>query len=277
MSNDVALFKNAGLSLANIGKYRANIAKVQATAPVGGGEAILRLDKEGVWRFGQQLTEIEPGSLWAANPLTFGKGFTAWAENAKKPRGTVMKNVMSGEVVHPNDLPDVGDAEWSESVEVEFTCINGEDKGTTVKYMSNSMGGRERWHQLLAHLDHQFDVDPTRLVAVCSLEHDGYFGSSPQYGTRHPETKQPGWIVKPIFRVVRWMEQDKTQEQQEEVASPDEQVKQGNGAAPAASAPTRRQSTIQGEPAGATAQEQAAALAGDGAGPVVRRRRRVAN
>jgi hypothetical protein len=292
MSNDVALFKQAGISLAAIGKYQQALAKVQASAPVIGGTPILRLDKEGVWRYGQQLIDVEEGSLWAANPLSFGKGYTAWQKGINKPRGSVMKNILSGELVDIGMLPDVTPAEWSESVEVEFQCLNGQDKGITVKYTANNMGGVERWHELVAQLSHQFAVNPNKLVAVVSLEHDGYFHSNTQYGTRHPQTKAPGWIVKPVFKVVDWMAMDgKADEPQEEVEEAQERVNErieagtqpagrrastitDNGAAPETQQPTRRQSTIALD---APASKLTGMPSEPGPDPVVRRRRRVAS
>lgn len=295
MANDVQLFKAAGLSLANIGKYKAALAKVQASAPVIGGVPILRLDKEGVWRYGQQLTEIEPGSLWAANPLTFCKGWTAWKQGVNKPLGSQMRNILSGELVDPNSLPDNG-GKWTESVEVEFRCINGEDEGKQVKYTSNSMGGVERWHELVAQLSHQFEVDPNKLVAVVELTHDGYFHTDQSFGVRHPETKKPGWVVKPIFKVVDWMamdgtgggeqpddeqdEGDQQEEPQPEQVAPtgrrQSSINAGANGAAATPPPTRRQSSI--KPTGAQLDAQATKLTGQpaepGPDPVVRRRRR---
>jgi hypothetical protein len=268
MTNEMALFKAAGLSLANIGKYKEALARVQATAPVMGGTPILRLAKEGVWRYGQQMTEIEPGSLWAVNPLTFEKGWVAWKTGVNKPVGKQTRNILTGELVDPNTLPDVG-AEWSESVSVDFQCINGEDKGKVVSFATNSAGGVERWHELVAQLSHQFDVDPNKLVAVVSLEHDGYFHADQSYGARHPESKKPGWIVKPVFNVVDWLALDgmgaEPQQQPEgggeDTEDPPEEptpaqaappagrrqstIGNGvNGAAAPAATPSRRQSTI---------------------------------
>ncbi len=301
MANDVQLFKAAGLSLANIGKYKEALARVQAAAPAIGGTPILRLDKEGVWRYGQQLTEIEPGSLWAANPLSFEKGWVAWQKGVNKPLGKSMKNILSGELVDPNQLPDVG-GRWTESVAVDFQCINGEDEGKVVQYTSNASGGVERWHELVAHLSHQFEVDPTRLVAVVSLEHDGYFHNDQSFGVRHPESKKPGWVVKPIFKVVDWLALDGTgggqaieeEQGQNEAAEQEEQrlsqpgrnevsnptgrrtsTIAGAQTPPASTAPSRRQSTIKALDAEATKRTGIPAEpARNDADPVVRRRRR---
>jgi hypothetical protein len=286
MANDLALFRTAGISLASIGKYKTAIARVQMDAPQIGGDKLLRLTKEGIWKYGQELIEVEPGSQWAADPTSFMKGYSAFV--GQKPK-EVMRNIMKYAEEGPIDrnmLPDLGNdakgnrIEWKDAVQVCFQCLNGEDKGTRVKYSVNNSGGVERWHELVAQLGHQFEVDPTRLVAVVSLEHDGYFHSDPSYGVR--KDGKPGWIVKPVFRVVDWMSLDgKEDVPQEEIEAEEPTPEQtaptsrrastitGNGAAPATSAPARRQSTIQET----TAQPDANPVAD----PVVRRRRRVAS
>jgi len=42
------------------------------------GTVILKMDKTGHWVFGADQTEIEEGSLWAANPFSFVHGYIAW-------------------------------------------------------------------------------------------------------------------------------------------------------------------------------------------------------
>lgn len=300
MANDIALFKQAGISLANIGKYKTAIARVQMDAPQVGGDKLLRLSKDGIWKYGQELVEVEPGSLWAADPTSFMKGYSAFV--GQKPK-EVLRNVMKYEEEGPIDrnmLPDLGNdakgepIKWKDAVQVCFQCLNGEDKGIRVKYSVNNGGGVERWHELLAQLGHQFEVDPTKLIAVVSLEHDGYFHSDPSFGVR--KDGKPGWIVKPVFKVVDWMgaggptgevqEPEGEDDQQEQVA---ETVAQqptgrrastiqptGNGAA--APQPARRQSTIKNDVEAAGAQvleaERIAAGGQPVADPVVRRRRR---
>jgi hypothetical protein len=43
-----------------------------------GGTVILKMDKTGHWVFGADQTEVEEGSLWAANPFSFVHGYIAW-------------------------------------------------------------------------------------------------------------------------------------------------------------------------------------------------------
>jgi hypothetical protein len=298
MANDIALFKTAGLSLANIGMFKTSIAQVQMEAPQIGGDHLLRLTKDGIWCYGKELQEVEPGSLWAADPSSFMKGYSAFV--GQKPK-EVMRNIMEYQTKGPIDknmLPDLGsDAkgnriEWKDAIQVSFQCLNGEDKGTRVKYSVNNGGGVERWHELVGHLGHQFEVDPNKLIAVVSLEHDGYFHSDPSFGVR--KDGKPGWIVKPIFKVVDWMYSGPGQEPEPEGEDDQQEpvvetvatrptgrrastiVQNGNGAAPETPQPARRQSTIQ--PDNATT---SAVNATDGpvatADPVVRRRRRVAS
>jgi hypothetical protein len=295
MSNDVALFKQAGISLAAIGKFAKSIDRVQMEAPQVGGDKLLRLGKDGIWKYGQELMEVEPGSLWAVDPSSFAKGFSAFV--GQKPK-EVLRNVMKYEDEGPIDknmLPDLGDdakgnrIEWKSAIQVCFQCMNGEDKGIRVRYAVNNGGGVERWHDLLAQVGHQAKIHPNMPVAIVSFEHDGYFHSDPSFGVR--KDGKPGWVVKPVFKIVDWMALDGSKDTEQEDVEADEPAPEqtastgrrastltDNGAAPAASASTRRQSTIiEATGTASGADVGGAGQAGASPDPVVRRRRRVAS
>ncbi len=77
--SDIQLFKGAGLPAADIAKYKQALTRVQASAPTIGGLPILKLGKDGIWRYGQTDTDVQDGSEWAVNPVSMKKGFIAWA------------------------------------------------------------------------------------------------------------------------------------------------------------------------------------------------------
>src|SRR5258708_35882124 len=155
MANDIQLFKGAGMPAGDLAKYKQELQRVQAGAPVIGGLPILKLGKDGIWRYGQTDTEVQDGSEWAINPTTFRKGFIAWAKSGgTKPLGKVLKPVLLGNLPVRDDLPDVG-ADWTENVSFELTCLNGDDDGKTAEYASNAMGGVEAFHTLIAHRFHR--------------------------------------------------------------------------------------------------------------------------
>ena len=69
----------ATFSKANLPALTSALRNLQ---PVGGdvGVAIVKMDKGGHWVFGADQTEIEEGSTWAVNPLSFVHGFIAWGD-----------------------------------------------------------------------------------------------------------------------------------------------------------------------------------------------------
>lgn len=289
MANDVQLFKGAGLPAGDLAKYKQALARAQATAPIIGGTPILKLGKDGTWRYGQHDTEVQEGSEWAVNPVTMQKGYIAWAtQGGTKPLGKVVRPILQGNLPLESDLPDVG-APWSENVSFQLQCMNGEDKGTMVEYASNSMGGIEAFHVLVAHLMHQIEVDPSKLVPVVSLANTSYQHANRSYGLK-------GVIFKPVFEIVEWvsggMETAAAEPEAKREPEPATPPRRGRPpanmpaeATPARAATPSRRAAVNGagkpaydpvaDAAASTQEQYAAAGQPEDAGPVVRRRRRV--
>ena len=313
---DIIAFKGAGLPAGDLAMYKRNLEQAQETAPTIGGLPFLKMGKDAVWRYGQTDTEVQEGSEWAVNPVTFKKGFIAWAESGgTKPLGEVMKPVLAGNLPRLEQMADVG-AEWKDNVYFELTCLNGDDEGKTVKFANSTKGAVEAFHVLIAHLIHQIDVDKSKLVPIVALQSTGYQHSNRSYGIK-------GWVAKPHFEIIEWVSNGQAPAEAQE-DEPDEEVKQpeqpqrraavpsrGSAAAkrekadfrePAAtsrgSAPTlgseiprnapKRAAAAAGPDSeeggngqvgsnpGGSAEDAANAYTGDPAGPVVRRRRRAA-
>lgn len=303
MANEIALFKGAGLPAGDLAKYKQNLQKTQLSAPTIGGLPILKLRKDGTWCYGQTDTDVQDGSEWAINPVTFKKGFIAWAKDGgTKPLGDVLAPVLAGDLPRLEDMVDVG-AEWRENVYFELTCLNGDDEGKTVKFTNSAMGAVEAFHTLIAHLIHQIETDPSKLVPIVSLEHTSYQHSNRSYGIK-------GVIVKPLFEIVEWVsngqapdvgeeEPEGEDDQQEEAKQPERRAAPARGTAAPAREPAKPAAPPRGPvPARGSAiprnapKREAAPARGNGkpvadvstetqpdvppedAGPVVRRRRR---
>lgn len=309
MANEIQLFKGAGLPSANLAKFKRNLAQVQAEMPQVGGLPILKLGKDGVWRYGQEDTEVQEGSEWAINPQTIAKGFIAWLPGSRQPR-EVMRLVFEGNLPRFEDLPDVGVDEkgeslWRPNYAFELTCLNGDDKDLLVKYAAGNKGAGDAFKAIVAQMLHQAEVKPTHMAMIVTLTNTGYQSSTLSWGIK-------GWIEKPVFELVEWgytgpvggeeteAEDDQQSEtQQSEIEQPQRRAAApARGAAPARepakeAAPARRgpgrppagakreaapaRNDGNGSAAEATAAEQAAAAGQpEDAGPVVRRRRRAA-
>lgn len=199
----------ATFSKANLPALTSALRNLQ---PVGGdvGVAIIKMDKGGHWVFGADQTEIEEGSTWAVNPLSFVHGFIAWGD------GEVLGEKM---VSIANPLPDLDEAPpgakkgWESQVGMSLKCVSGEDKGMEARYTVTSVGGKRAVQTLAVALADQVEKDQTKPVAIVRLKKDHY------------QHKSYGKIYTPVFEIVEWVSMDG-----EPVAD----------AAPAEEAPARR-------------------------------------
>jgi hypothetical protein len=182
----------ATFSKANLPALTSALRNLQ---PVGGdvGVAIIKMDKGGHWVFGADQTEIEEGSTWAVNPLSFVHGFIAWGD------GEVLGEKMVGIA---NPLPELDEAPlgakkgWESQVGMSLKCVSGEDKGLEARYTVTSVGGKRAVQTLAVALADQVDKDQTKPVAIVRLKKDHY------------QHKSYGKIYTPVFEIVEWMSMD---------------------------------------------------------------------
>jgi hypothetical protein len=182
----------ATFSKANLPALTSALRNLQ---PVGGdvGVAIIKMDKGGHWVFGAEQTEIEEGSTWAVNPLSFVHGFIAWGD------GEVLAEKM---VSIANPLPDLDEAPpgakkgWESQVGMSLKCVSGDDKGMEARYTVTSVGGKRAVQTLAVALADQVEKDQTKPVAIVRLKKDSY------------QHKSYGKIYTPVFEIVEWMSMD---------------------------------------------------------------------
>jgi hypothetical protein len=151
------------------------------------------MDKGGHWVFGAEQTEIEEGSTWAVNPLSFVHGFIAWGD------GEVLAEKM---VSIANPLPELDEAPptakkgWESQVGMSLKCVSGEDKGMEARYTVTSVGGKRAVQTLAVALADQVEKDQSKPVAMVRLKKDSY------------QHKSYGKIYTPVFEIVEWMSMD---------------------------------------------------------------------
>ena len=182
----------ATFSKANLPALTSALRNLQ---PASGdvGVAIVKMDKGGHWVFGADQTEIEEGSTWAVNPLSFVHGFIAWGD------GEVLGEKMVGIA---NPLPELDEAPpgakkgWESQVGMSIKCVSGEDKGLEARYTVTSVGGKRAVQTLAVALADQVDKDQTKPVAIVRLKKDHY------------QHKSYGKIYTPVFEIVEWMSMD---------------------------------------------------------------------
>ncbi len=157
------------------------------------GSVILKMDKGGHWVYGANQTEVEDGTTWAVNPMSFVHGFIAWGE------GEVLAETMVP-VTEPR--PEVGvappDAKkgWEVQVGMGLKCLNGQDKDLEVRYTVTSVGGKRAVQQLGIAIAAQVEADQSKPVPVVRLKKDHY------------QHKSYGKIYTPVFEIVEWISMD---------------------------------------------------------------------
>lgn len=195
MTTDVTKSSASANAIAALGNLKQGLQNVQQRIPDAGGLPFLKMERDGAWVYGQDNVEVEEGSLWAVNPLTFKHGFINWK---KRPDGSKEKPELLGEVLVPANqvppmketLPDYAQGEWTDCISVQMACVSGEDKGQQVMYKTNSKGGLGALKDLLGAIIAKPDGD-VALVPVLQLQSDSYnnktYGGKTYFPVLEPE------------------------------------------------------------------------------------------
>jgi hypothetical protein len=201
MSNLVK-FGSAGLPA--VQNLAASLRKLEQAAP--SVMVILKMDKTGHWVFGAEQEEVENGSRWAVNPLSFVHGYIAWG-----------KGEALGEMMAPitDPLPEVGvppagaDRGWEMQLGFSLKCISGEDAGMEARYSTTSVGGKRAVQQLGLAIATQVEKAPDRPVPVITLGKDSY------------QHKSYGRVFTPVFEVQEWVSMNGEEPAAEDVQNSD--------------------------------------------------------
>lgn len=201
MSNLVK-FGSAGLPA--VQNLAASLRKLEQSAP--SVMVILKMDKTGHWVFGAEQEEVENGSRWAVNPLSFVHGYIAWG-----------KGEALGEMMAPitDPLPEVGvppsgaDRGWEMQLGFSLKCISGEDAGMEARYSTTSVGGKRAVQQLGLAIAQQVEKSPEKPVPVIVLSKDSY------------QHKSYGRVFTPVFEVQEWVSMNGEEPAPEDVQKSD--------------------------------------------------------
>ena len=180
------------VSLANLGTVLNRVD----TSAVAGRSALPMLqfkrDGSGTWIYGAKGILVEDGSSWAANPLTFKRGYIAFNDNNR----VVGERLLSVAQPMPqvDALPEV-DGKWTEQWSVNLKCTSGTDAGTEVVYKPTTLGGIQALATLIEAIrdringgQHQGKVAPILRLQKDSYQHNQY-----------------GRVWTPALAIVDWM------------------------------------------------------------------------
>jgi len=172
----------------------SGIAESKASTIVaGGGKDLLRMLKSGEWVFGQSNEEVQPGSRWIANVMSFQHGWCCWVEG-----GPGQKNELRGEVMvsmakaKPPCPPPIDGTPYKEQRVFDLKCLDGADAGTEVTHKVGSIGGMRATLDLLDKVRGRLATNPKYSCPVLVL------------GTDHYDHNKWGRIYTPVLEVVGW-------------------------------------------------------------------------
>lgn len=192
---NIAAAAMGSTALTSLTALAATLSNVDVTSVIGhSGMPMLtfKRDNKGTWSFGRKRTEVEEGSRWAVNPLTFKRGYICFGEG-NKVIGEKFVSV-SQPAPDPAELPDTG-YKWNEQWGVNLKCVTGADAGTEVTYKPTTVGGVRAVAELIETVRERLNggLHDGRVAPIVVLEKDSYDGG--QYGKV--------WI--PVLTVVDWM------------------------------------------------------------------------
>ena len=199
MQNMQTANSNLPAALSNLGN--ALIQEGEAATGLGGDLLKFLARQGGSWVYGKEGTDVEEGSLWAANPMSFEHGFVCWKD--QKVAGEHMVGVG---IAKPDQLslPDNGQdskgnaTKWQGQMSIKLKCTSGEDKGVEVIYKTSTVGGVSAIKALAKAVGNQINSGTLAVAPLVELEVDSYQHSD--YGKMYT----------PVLKVNSWVNMDGT-------------------------------------------------------------------
>ena len=186
---------NGGGAVAALQQLKSGLQNVSATLPKAGGDALLRMLKDGGWVYGQDNAEVEEGSIWAVGTMTIQHGYASWTRKGEGEGSNQLVGEVMVPMTHPQpargDLPSTG-WDWSDQLSFLLKCTTGEDVDTQVLYKTTSVGGINAGRELINAIIAQLDVDETKPLPMVEL-HCGHYQHKKYGKTYTPEFKIVGW------------------------------------------------------------------------------------
>ena len=174
----------------------ANIShSIDEAGGVASGLPFIGISSEGIWCYGQDRTDVQPGSHWAVDVRSLKHGFIAWPPATVKERKPLGERMVPASMPLPRqtELPDVG-APYQLQFSFELLCMDGEDAGVMALYKNGSYGAKVIVQTLVEEIRKQAKRDQTKLCPVVKLEIRSYV---------HKEWKKT--IYNPVLEITRWI------------------------------------------------------------------------
>jgi hypothetical protein len=178
-----------------VSQLMAGVASSPLQATGAGGTPLLRLEKSGTWVWGQGSDEVQEGSHWLVNPMTFMHGWVLWAKQVPGQKNRKLGEVM-GSMARPapDCPPPINGMDFVPQGSFELKCMDGTDAGVQVLFRSPSQGGTQAIGALVEVFQRHY-AQPGGKAAPCPIVTlDNTWYPHPTYGK----------IYKPVFNVTGW-------------------------------------------------------------------------
>lgn len=185
----------AGGALTSLAALATALNAVDTSTIIGrSGKPMLQFKREGdgTWAYGQRRTIVEDGSRWAANPLSFTRGYVCFSD-ANKRLGEHLVPVTQP-MPDVTKLPDHG-FPWVEQWCVDLKCLSGADAGIEVTFKSTTDGGIKAVAGLIDTIRDRLNggQHDDKVSPIVLLHKDSY--QRPPYGR----------VWYPVPEIVDWM------------------------------------------------------------------------
>ena len=200
---------------ANLGALASGLKHARKQAPSVGGKAYLRFTK-GDWGLGKEKVDVAD-EVVIFNTSSLRTGYECWTDytkaqlKARKAEGKSQSNELLGEEmelatsggVDPDDLPDMGDWEWTTVQQIEGRFVNNDQREFI--WTARSYGGLKAMGMMVDEILSRMSLGEEEfLMPVVRLETSSY------------DNKTYGEVHEPVLTIVDWANIDGDREGAEE-------------------------------------------------------------
>lgn len=191
MSTSIATTKPGAMAPFDRSKLAVNLRTAKQV--VASGSAFLKMDKAGVWMFGQDEDEVGDQQL-LINPASFTHGYVCWAAVGSKKLGEKM--VPLGQPAPEMGPVPEGGRGWDVQLGVQMKLL-GDGGGIDLLWASASYGGKKEIARIADVIGERLgEPGQGAIYPVVTLSNDSY---------KHADY---GKIYTPVVNVVKWLTEE---------------------------------------------------------------------
>ena len=195
--NDITKTDGNSLELSDefVQQLMTGVASSPLQATGAGGTPLLRMEKSGAWVWGMGSDEVQHGSHWLVNPMSFMHGWVLWAEQVAGAKNRKLGEVMGSMSRAAPACPEpVNGKSFTPQGSFELKCMDGTDEGVQVLFKSPSQGGVQAIGALVEAFQRHYAQKDGKLTPCPIITLGNSWYTHPTFGK----------IYKPVFEVTGW-------------------------------------------------------------------------